>query len=75
LAHVWSYDLQAQKNFYLLMPMAHLLNQLVEKGSLLQEALDGRVISLKATTRDLRAEVKQGVIPISAKIRVYNEDS
>jgi hypothetical protein len=59
LEHVWSHDIQAQKHFYLLMQIAHLLNQLVEKGSLLREALAGRTLSLKATTRDLLAEMKK----------------
>lgn len=59
LEHVWSHDIQAQKHFYLLMQIAHLLNELVEKGSLLREALAGWILSLKATTRDLLAEMKK----------------
>jgi len=60
---VWSHHPQAQPNCSRLMPIAPILNQLVEKGSLLVEALPGRLISLKATTRDLLAEIKTEVLP------------
>jgi hypothetical protein len=63
LEHVWSDDLQAQQNFYRLRQIAHRLNQWVEKASLLVEAFQGRVLSLKATTRDRLAEIKRQVLP------------
>ena len=53
----------AQQNFYLLLQIAHLLNQLAEKGSLLAQALQGRVLSLKAKVRDLLSEIKKEVLP------------
>ena len=63
MEHVWSHTLQAQQNFYLLMQMAHLINQLVEKGSLVVQALEGRRLSLKALTRNLLSEMKKVRLP------------
>lgn len=45
------------------MLMAHLLNQVVERGSRWREALDERVLRLKAKPRHLLAELKKVVIP------------
>lgn len=63
LEHIWSHNFLAQQNFYLLLQIAHLLNQLAEKGSLLRQALQGRALSLKATVRDLLSEIKKEVLP------------
>lgn len=63
MEHIWSHDFLAQQNFYLLLQMAHLLNQVAEKGSLLRQALQGRVLSWKAKVRDLRSEMKKEVLP------------
>jgi hypothetical protein len=63
LEHIWSITLQAQENFYLLMQIAHLLSQLVEKSDLLMKALAHRGLSLKAQTRDLLSEMKKVALP------------
>ncbi len=39
LEHVFCSDNQGAKNFYLLLQIAHLIGQLMEKGSLLRSAL------------------------------------
>ena len=62
MEHIGSHDFLAQQNFHLLWPMAHLLNQLAEKGRLLRQARPGR-LSLKANVRDLLSEMKKEVLP------------
>lgn len=39
LEHTYSFDNTASKNFYFLLQIAHIINQLMEKGSLLKEKL------------------------------------
>ncbi len=63
LEHIYSHSLLARKNFYLLMQIAHLINQLVEKGNLLRDALEGKKISLRAITLDLVSEIKKLSVP------------
>lgn len=60
---IWSHHLLAPQNFYLLLQIAHLLNQLAEKGSLRRQALPGRVLSWKAKVRNLLSEMKKEVLP------------
>jgi hypothetical protein len=63
LEHIYSYTPQAQNNFYLLMQIGHLINQLVEKGSLVAEVFNGKVPSLKTITRELMSQVKSAWMP------------
>lgn len=65
LEHRYSHTAQVQKCFYLCMQIAHLINQLVELGSLLKAALGGRTWSLKGVAKDLLAQMKERVLPWS----------
>jgi hypothetical protein len=62
LSHVFSYDINAYQNFYLLMQIAHIIHQLFEKGSLRKLCFDGKIVSLITICRDLLAEVKMACI-------------
>jgi hypothetical protein len=55
LEHAYSKDNTAMKNFYLLMQIAHLFNQLMEKGSLLGDRLQVSIGSLKVLSEKLWA--------------------
>lgn len=58
LAHAYSYNFVAMKNFYLLMQIAHIINQLVEKSSLLT-ANDWKYLgSIKNLTRRLFEDLR-----------------
>jgi len=58
LEHAYSYNFVAMKNFYLLLQIAHLINQLVEKGSLLT-AQDWKYLgSIKNLTRRLFEDLR-----------------
>lgn len=47
MEHAYCYDFQAAINFYVLMQIAHILNQLVEKGSLLTADIRKKLGSIK----------------------------
>lgn len=58
LEHTYSYNFVAMKNFYLLLQIAHLINQLIEKGSLLT-AQDWKYLgSIKNLTRRLFEDLR-----------------
>jgi hypothetical protein len=63
LEHSYSYTPQAQNNFYLLMQIGHLINQLVEKGNLIKEVFKEKRVSLKTITRELVSQVKSAWMP------------
>ncbi len=65
LEHIYSQTTQVQKCFYILMQIAHLLNQLVELGTLLKTGLTRRTWSLKGLNKSLSAQIKEKVIPWS----------
>lgn len=58
LEHAYSYNFVAMKNFYLLLQIAHLINQLIDKGSLLT-AQDWKYLgSIKNLTRRLFEDLR-----------------
>lgn len=59
LKHDFSNDNTAMKNFYLLTQMAHLFNQLMEKGSLLRERIETKLGSLKVLSERLWAALTE----------------
>ena len=63
LEHIFSHNTNAQKNFYLLLQIAHIINQLVEHGSLLAKFYQGKLPSLKTITLDFISEIKQLCFP------------
>jgi hypothetical protein len=65
LEHQYSRDTQVQKCFYLGMQIAHLLDQLVELGSLLKAVYARSAWSLKGVSKDLLAQIKERVLPWS----------
>jgi len=65
LEHRYSHHTQVQKCFYIGMQIAHLIDQLVELGSLLKTARGGRTWSLKGVAKDLLAQIKERVLPWS----------
>ena len=59
LEHAFSSDSTAMKNVYLLTQMAHIFNQLMEKGSLLREHLKTQLGSLKVLSERLWAALTE----------------
>lgn len=62
LEHAFSENNAAQKNFYLLMQMGHIFNQLMEKGSLLRERIRATMGSLKVFSQKMWAALTETVI-------------
>jgi hypothetical protein len=62
LEHAFSENNAAQKNFYLLMQIGHIFNQLMEKGSLLRERIRTTMGSLKVFSQKLWAALTETVI-------------
>lgn len=62
LEHAFSEHNVAQKNFYLLMQIGHIFNQLMEKGSLLRERIRVTMGSLKVFSQRLWAVLTETVI-------------
>lgn len=58
LEHVYSFDPTALKNLYHLMQVAHLINQLMEKGSLLREHIRKAFGSIRNVARKLLEELR-----------------
>ncbi len=58
LEHAYSFDPTALKNLYLLMQIAHLINQLMEKGSLLREHIRKAFGSIRNVARKLLEELR-----------------
>ena len=62
LEHAFSENNVALKNFYLLMQIGHIFNQLMEKGSLLRERIRATMGSLKVFSQRLWAVLTETVI-------------
>lgn len=62
LEHAFSENNVALKNFYLLMQIGHIFNQLMEKGSLLRERIRATMGSLKVFSQRLWAVMTETVI-------------
>jgi hypothetical protein len=62
LEHAFSENNVALKNFYLLMQIGHIFNQLMEKGSLLRERIRVTMGSLKVFSQKLWAVLTETVI-------------
>ena len=62
MEHAFSLNNIAMKNFYVLMQIAHILNQLMEKGNLLRERIRATMGSLKVFSRMMWAELTHTVI-------------
>lgn len=58
LEHAYSYNYVAMKNFYLLMQIAHLFNQLVEKSNLLTDTIRKSLGSIRNIARQLLEELR-----------------
>ncbi len=58
LEHGYSYDIVGMKNFYLLMQIAHNINQLMEKGSLLKKQIQEVFGSIRNIARILLEELR-----------------
>ena len=59
LEHAFSNDVTAMKNFYLLTQVAHIFNQLMEKGSLLRGHIETRLGSLRVLSERLWATLTE----------------
>lgn len=68
LEHAFSENNVAQKNFYLLMQIGHIFNQLMEKGSLLRERIRATMGSLKVFSQKMWAALTETVID-AARLR------
>jgi len=62
LEHAYSTNATAMKNFYLLLQLGHLINQLMEKGSLLRERIRETMGSLKTFSQRLWAGLTETLI-------------
>ena len=62
LEHPYSTHTTAMKNFYLLMQIAHIFNQLMEKGSLLRKRIRETMGSLRAFSQRLWAAMTETLI-------------
>jgi hypothetical protein len=58
LEHIYSRNPAAMKNFYLLLQIAHIINQLMEKGSLLKERIKKVFGGIRNFTRRLLEELR-----------------
>lgn len=63
LKHAYSKNLNTAKNFYILMQIAHCINQLMETGSLLKNQIPKFFGSIKNIARRLLEELRYLVIP------------
>ena len=61
LEHTYSYDFKAAVNFYLLMQIAHILNQLIEKGSLLTADIRKKLGSIRNIARRLLEDLRNSL--------------
>lgn len=68
LEHAFSENNVAQKNFYLLMQIGHIFNQLMEKGSLLRECIRATMGSLAVFSQKMWAALTETVID-AARLR------
>lgn len=66
LEHAFSHNNTAMKNFYVLLQIAHIFNQLIEKGSLLRERLRASMGSLKVFSDKLWASLTETLINADA---------
>ena len=62
LEHAFSENNTAMKNFYVLMQIGHIFNQLMEKGNLLRERIRVSMGSLKVFSQVMWAELTQTLI-------------
>lgn len=63
LEHAYCEDVRAQKNFYLLLQIAHNLNQLMEKGSLIKGAVQKVFGSIRNFARRLLEDFRVKALP------------
>lgn len=61
MEHPYSKDTNGMKNFYLLMQIAHIINQLIEKGSLIPENIKKTFGSIKNIARRLLESLRNSV--------------
>lgn len=62
MEHLYCKDLTAMKNFYLLLQIAHIFNQLMEKGSLLKAEIKKLYGSIRNFTRRLLESMRTSVL-------------
>ena len=62
LTHIYCWDYNAMKNFYLLLQLAHMINQLLEKGSLIKRGLIKKWGGIRKITEALKGEFIYGII-------------
>ena len=62
MEHAYSTHTTAMKNFYVLLQIAHIFNQLMEKGSLLRDRLKNSMGSLKVFSDKLWAALTATLI-------------
>lgn len=73
LEHAFSLNNNAIKNFYLLMQIAHIFNQLIEKGSLLANRIRKTIGSLRVLSKKLLASLTEKCIDFQ-RLRILLQD-
>ena len=64
MEHAYSTNATTMKNFYLLLQLGHLINQLMEKGSLLRERIRETMGSLRAFSQRLWAALTETLMDL-----------
>ena len=72
MEHAYSEPVHAAKNFYLLLQIAHLLSQLVEKG-LLAKKMAKTIGAIKNVARFLLEELRQKIVDIEEMNRILQQ--
>ena len=62
LEHIYCHEYNAMKNFYLLLQLGHMINQLLEKGSLIKKDLFKKLGGIRKITEALKAEFIYSII-------------
>jgi len=64
MEHAYSHDIVGLKNFYYILQIAHMINQLIEKGSLIRPIFKSKIGSIENIARQLLESLKKAVIDV-----------
>ncbi len=73
LEHVYSCDQTAIKNYYLLLQIAHIVNQLMEKGSLIKDRIKTVFGSIRNVARQLLEDFRTKILSKDELARMLSE--
>ncbi len=73
LEHPYSYDCVAMKNIYLLIQIAHIINQLIEKGSLLTAVARRSLGSIRSIAQRLLEDLRTSIFNTKEIQKVFTQ--